>query len=152
MGPRVRPGRSTSVAAPRGFVATIRALLRDERIAFLVVGGLNTVIGLTWFFLIHSVAGSVIGYMTTLVLSYALGTVSGFVMQRRFVFRVSGTVLADFARFTVVNATGLALNAVLLPLLVEVVGLDVLPAQLLATAMTVVMTYVGHRSFSFRRT
>jgi putative flippase GtrA len=150
MGP-LRDRDAPTSTASRGIVARVRAILADQRIAFLVVGGLNTVIGLGWFFLIHLVAKDAIGYMVTLVLAYALGTVSGFILHRRFVFRVTGTVAADLARFAVVNATGLAVNSALLPLFVEVIGLDVAPAQLLATALTVVMTYVGHRSFSFRR-
>lgn len=146
------PKSSERVAsAQHSTVALIRALLSDQRVAYLIVGGLNTVIGLTWFFLIHLLAGDRIGYMLTLLCSYVLGTLSGFVLQRRFVFRVTGTVVADLARFAVVNSGGLAINSLLLPLFVEVAGIAVGPAQLLATALTVIATYLGHRSFSFRR-
>ena len=50
-----------------------------------------------------------------------------------------------------VQAVAFGLNAVLLPLLVEVVHLPVLPAQVLALGLVVVTSYFGHALISFRR-
>jgi putative flippase GtrA len=72
-------------------------------------------------------------------------------MHRKFVFRVSGRILPDLARFELVNLGSLLLNAILLPLFVEVGSVAVVPAQFLATAVTVFLSYFGHRFFSFRR-
>lgn len=119
--------------------------------AYLLVGGVNTAIGLAWFAVWHVLIGDVIGYMGTLVLAYALGMISGFVMQRRFVFKVAGPFMVDFLRFGVVTAATFGLNAVLLPLFVEVGRVPVLPAQVVSIGLTVVLSYFAHRSFSFRR-
>ncbi len=72
-------------------------------------------------------------------------------LHRRFVFRVRGHVWLDLARFEVVNLAALGLNAVLLPLLVEVAGLPVILAQVVAGGLAVIGTYFGHLLFSFRR-
>jgi putative flippase GtrA len=129
----------------------VRGLLRDQRVAYLLVGGINTVVGLAWFYVLHLLFGDTIGYMGTLVGAYALGMITGFAMQRRFVFKVVGPVMLDFMRFAVVTAATFGLNALLLPLFVEVVGVPVFPAQIVSIALTVVMSYFAHRSFSFRR-
>jgi len=129
----------------------LRRLVRDERVAFILVGAVNTAVGVGWFVLFHYLVGAVLGYMGTLVLAHVAAVLCAFVMHRRLVFRVRGHVLLDLARFEVVNLGALALNAVILPVCVEVLGFDVIPAQLVATALCVTLTYLGHRMFSFRR-
>lgn len=127
-------------------------LLHTQQAAFLVVGAINLAIGLTSFALLYTLAGKVIGYLATLVLAYAIATLGAFTLHRRFVFRVQGQVITDFWRFVVVNAAAFSLNALMLALFVEVAGIPVLPAQLLAIVFVVVFNYFGHSLFSFRRT
>jgi putative flippase GtrA len=131
--------------------ALVRAILTDQRVAYLLVGGVNTVIGLAWFFVLHETLGGTLGYMGSLVGAYVLGMFSGFAMQRRFVFKVAGPFAVDLMRFGVVTAGTFCLNALLLPLFVEVARVPVFPAQVLAIALTVVGSFFAHRSFSFRR-
>ena len=116
-----------------------------------MVGGFNTVVGLVAFAVFERWLGGTIHYLGALVLAYAVGICFGFVLHRRFVFRVAGGWLVDLIRFIGVQAVALALNASILPLMVEVVGLPVLPAQVLTLAIVVVSSYFGHALVSFRR-
>ena len=140
--------RQTSEHASPG---RLLVLLRSQEVAYLVVGGINTAIGLTWFAVVHQVWGQYIGYMGSLFVAYALAILCAFVLHRSLVFRVHGHVLRDLARFTSVNLTALGINAVLLPVCVELVGLPVLPAQVVVTGLTVILSFFAHRSFSFAR-
>jgi putative flippase GtrA len=133
-------------------------LVRDQRVAFLVVGGINTVVGFGIFvacsesvghFVDHQF-GKLAGSLVTVGISHVLAVLFAFVMHRRFVFRVRGHVLRDFVRFESVYLTGLGINAVALPVLVEL-GLSRIPAQAIIVAATTLLTYFGHRHFSFRR-
>jgi putative flippase GtrA len=127
-------------------------LVRDQRVAFLIVGGFNTVNGFALFVLFHVLLGNGFAhYMTTLLLSHVVAVVIAFFLHRRFVFRVRGHLLVDALRFEAVNLGALGLNAVLLPLFVEVAGLDVIVAQLAAGVGVVVLTWFAHSQFSFRR-
>ncbi|AWB91719.1 GtrA family protein [Aeromicrobium chenweiae] len=135
-------------AVPRRAVA---AVVERRELRYLVVGGLNTAFCLAAFIVLDRLLGDAIHYMGTLVLAYAVGILTGFAAHRRFVFGVHGRLLGDFLRFTVVNLGGFAVNAALLPLLVEVVGIPPIPAQVLAIGCTVVVTYFGHALFSFKR-
>jgi putative flippase GtrA len=125
----------------------LRALLAREEIRFLLVGGVNTVVGYGLFALFLLVTG----YLASLYLSYACAIVLAFVLHRRFTFRVRGNVAVDFIRFVGVYVVSLAINTVVLPLLVEVAGLHPLVAQGVALVITTVISYVGHKLFSFRR-
>ena len=127
------------------------SLLASRQFRFLLVGGVNTALGLALFVVVQSLFGSTIGYMASLVISYAIAILCSFALQRRFVFQVRSRVMLDLGRFTLVNLTGLALNAVLLPFFVEIVKLSPVPAQIFSLAIVLVFNYFGHSLFSFRR-
>ncbi len=133
-------------------------LFRDQRVAFLIVGVINTVVGFGIFVVCsvtvgHTVdqrSGKLAGTLVTIAISHVLSVLFAFVMHRRFVFRVQGHVLRDLVRFWSVYLTGLGINAVALPLLVEL-GMQRIPAQAIIVAATTLLSYFGHRHFSFRR-
>lgn len=127
-------------------------LVRDQRFAFLVVGGINTMMGFGGFVVLHMFLGDgFVRYMSALVGATAFAMLIAFNLHRRFVFKVSGHYWRDLGRFILVNLGVLGTNAVALPLLVEVGGLPVVPAQVLSMGVTVVVSYLGHSLFSFRR-
>lgn len=133
--------------------ARARAISRDTRIRFLAVGSTNTVIGYAVFAALQLIVFRDLpfGYLVSLVLSYAVGIAVAFVLYRRFVWKVSGNVLVDLLRFIGVYLTAIAINAALLPLLVELVGLPPLLAQLIVLVITTLVSFFGHSRFSFAR-
>ena len=132
---------------------TAALLLGDQRVRFLLVGALNTVVAYGLFVVFtHWVFGAApLGYLLSLALSYAIAIVLAFVLYRRFVYRVSGNVLVDFLRFLSVYAVTISLNFAALPLLIELVHVPVLIAQALVVIVATLISFFGHRSFSFRR-
>ena len=133
-------------------------LVRDQRVAFLIVGGINTVIGFSIFVACSETVGHIVdqrygkvaGTLVTVGISHVLSVLFAFVMHRRFVFRVRGHVLRDLARFESVYLTALAINAVALPVLVEL-GVNRILAGAIIMACTTLLSWFGHRHFSFRR-
>lgn len=140
------------MGAARATPAThVRALLSDRRIVFLLVGGFNVFQGFCWFAFFHALWGDHLPYLVILFITYVPAIIIGFTLYRVLVFKVEGHVVKDFVRFTMVQATALAINAASLPILHEVVGLPVLVAQAVSIAVIVVFSYLGHLYFSFRR-
>lgn len=142
-------------SAPPGLLTR---LIRDQRMAFLLVGAINMVVGFATFvacsesvgtFIDHRF-GKVAGSLVTLGVSHVLTVLFAFAMHRRFVFRVRGNVLRDLVRFESVYLTALGVNAIALPTLVEL-GLPRITAGTVLLAFTIVLNYFGHRHFSFRR-
>lgn len=139
-------------AGMRGVPGPLFRLVRDQRVAFLIVGGLNTAIGTAWFMLfLWLLPKTIVGYLGALGCAHALAVLCAFVLYRRFVFRVSGHVWRDLGRFELVNLSTLAFNFATLPMLVEGLGWPPLPSQLVVTGTTVVYSWFAHRGFSFRR-
>lgn len=127
-------------------------LIHDQRIAFLLVGGFNTVFAFALFVGFHQLFGD--GWWRNelaLLCSNVLGILTAFVMHRRLVFRVRGHVWLDLARFVTVNLGMIATNFVLLPLFTHGFGMGAIPAQAIITVITVTTSYLGHSLFSFRR-
>ena len=126
-------------------------IVKDRRVAFLLVGVTNTVVGFGWFILFDLTIGRMWGYMATLLFSHVAAVLCAFVLYRKFVFRVRGHVWVDLGRFELVYLTSLAVNAVLLPILVEFAHLQPIVAQALIVFVTTLISYFGHSRFSFRR-
>lgn len=137
----------------KSFPQLITAILADQRVRFLAVGGVNTVLGYAIFAVLArwAFAHVPLGYLLALVISYAISITIAFVLYRLFVFVVKGNVLVDFARFVSVYAVSILANAVALPILVEIGGLNPLIAQAIVLVVTTVISFVGHKHFSFRR-
>ncbi|MGO2926949.1 MAG: GtrA family protein [Leuconostoc citreum] len=60
--------------------------------------------------------------------------------------------VSNFVRFTMVNAVSYLINLIVLPLLVNVTHMNPLIAQFLILLVTTMISFVGHKFFSFRRT
>lgn len=146
-----RAGGDETVAGMRGSDGPLFRLIKDRRVAFLAVGAVNTGVGFLWFTLFLFTVGHWLGYLTALLFAHVASVLCAFVLYRRFVFRVTGHVLSDLLRFETVYLVALGINALLLPLLVELAGLPVLFAQALIVFVTTLVSYFGHRLFSFRR-
>jgi len=157
MDPEPPTSENKPIQPPAGMQGTLGPLFRivkDQRVAFLIVGGFNTLLGTFWFvffeLLLRDHLGAY-GYMASLVCAHVAAVLCAFVLYRKFVFRVTGHVWLDLARFEVVNLAALGVNVVALPFVVELLGLAPIPAQLLITCVTALISYFGHKGFSFRR-
>ena len=132
----------------------VRRLFDDERVRFLFVGGINTVFGYAVFVLLYLSAGRVVGYLGSLYLSYLIGVSLAFVLHRRVTFRAhetGGNSVVDFLRFASVYLVSLTINTIGLPLLVEFGHLPAIGAQAIMVVVTTMISYLGHKYFSFRR-
>lgn len=142
-------GREESPAARP--LTGARALLADQRVAFVGVGAINTLVGTVVFIGLQLTLGRVAHYLVVLLCAHVISVLIAFVLHRRLVFRVTGSVLKDLARFETVYLAALAVNVAALPLLVEVAGLPVITSQLLIVFVTAMISFFGHKYFSFRR-
>ncbi|MBH0780324.1 GtrA family protein [Nocardia bovistercoris] len=126
-------------------------LVRRQELAFAVVGGANTLLGMGLTVLWLTILGPDTRPMVAVVLAYAIGIAVAFVLHRTLVFRVRGHVLRDFLRFCVVNSGGLLLNVLLLELAVTVLHFPDRPAAIVVMGLVAVASFFGHRYISFHR-
>ena len=141
---------------PGGIRALGGRLLGDERVRFVLVGGFNTGFGYLLFVVMELLVGRNFeyGYFISLYVSFVIATIVAFWLHRHFTYRVTGTgsVFIDFVRFMSVYLVSLGINTVALWALVDLLKVPVLIAQALIVIVTTLVSYFGHKFFSFRRT
>lgn len=130
----------------------MKNLLGNEKFKFLITGVFNTAFGFLMFSLIQFSIGKYITYIGSLYLSHFLTSTLAFFIYRKFVFVVSGQLLKDYWRFQTVYIVPLLANTFLLPVIIVSTGINVYFAQAIATVVLTVISYLGHKYFSFQRT
>ena len=135
-----------SVAAPGG-----RAPGRyREPVAYLLVGAWNTLFGYAVFALLYYLLGAHLHVDVILVLSYAVSIANAYIGYRYVVFRSTGSMARELPRFIAVYAVTLAANLAVLPLALRWLPWNVYVVQGLFTVVIVVLSYLGHKYFSFQ--
>lgn len=134
-----------------GLTVRVRARLATELVRFGLVGVVNTAFSFAVFAGLQATLGHVVHYLVVLVISHVIGVLEAYVLQRWLVFRVRGHWWRDLARFWSVYLVSLGVNLALLPVLVELLHMEILPAQAIVMALQAFGTYVAHKMFTFKR-
>lgn len=124
---------------------------QEQGLRYLVVGGFNFFFGFGVFVALQLAFGDVLGYVVVFCLAWLINVTEAFILNRLFVFKVRGHVLRDFLRFCLVQASGAVLNLIGLVIAVDGFGMEVLVAQIFLFPTVVVLTFLGHKLFSFHR-
>jgi putative flippase GtrA len=125
-------------------------VVKDQRVAFLLVGGANTAFS-TGLFIVFALAFPQAPSFVLLSASWTISLIAVFFVYRKLVFRVKGHLWLDLGRFALVNLTSLLVNIGLLSLFADLLKFPRIPTQLVITLLSVIISYFGHRHFSFRR-
>lgn len=128
-----------------------KTLVGHEKFKFLVTGGFNTVSGFLIFSLVQLTIGKYITYIGSLYVSHLISSTIAFVIYRRYVFVVEDYLIRDYWRFQTVYIVPLIANTFLLPAIVLTSHINVYLAQGIATLVLTIVSYLGHKYFSFRR-
>lgn len=120
-------------------------------VRYLIVGGWNTLFGVGLYTLIYELWGTRANYLGWAVAVNILAITNAYLCYKFFVFRTKGNYLREYLKCYAVYGAGALLGMAGLFLLVSVAGMNPVWANILLTGITVVLSYFGHRYFSFRR-
>jgi len=121
-----------------------------EKINYFIVGVWNTIFGYGIYALLYYAFSPSVHYLLLLLPSYIISITNAYIGYKIFVFKTKGNYLKEYLKFYVVYAFGLVVNLLLLPLFVEVSGLNPVVAQAMVIPFMVCVSYLGHKHFSFR--
>jgi len=125
---------------------------RREQLLYLVVGAWNTLFGYGVWALFEHLLHSHLHYLVIVVLSWPFSVGNAYIGYRTFVFRSKGRVLRELPRFSLVYVVTLLCGLVALPILLHTLPFSIYAIQAGFTAAVVVLSYLGHKFFSFRQT
>jgi putative flippase GtrA len=119
-----------------------------ELIKFALVGVLNTGVDVVVFFLLTWIG---IPYVTAQVISYSCGAANSYLLNKVWTFRSSGLSVAEMVRFAAVNLLSLGISVVILKLLHDTMGLDLVVSKAGATLSGLAANFLGNKLWVFRR-
>jgi putative flippase GtrA len=116
---------------------------------FLAVGASGFAINIALYgALVH---GAGVDYRVAAVISNGVALSSNFVWNRLWTFRATqGRKFEQVPRFFLVNASGFAVNLLVLQFSVEILGFPKLPSEILASAIAAPVNFLGSRQWAFR--
>jgi len=126
------------------------ALLARQEVRYVLAGGWNTAFGYGVYAGAYWLLRPRVHYMVIAVASNILAITMAYATHKLFVFRTRGNVVREYLRFYGVYGLTAVLGLVALPFCVEVLGISPYVAPLLFLVVSVVVSYLGHKHFSFR--
>jgi putative flippase GtrA len=121
-----------------------------EKIRFMLAGGFNTFIGYSVFLALYYMFSASWHYQLILVLTYLLTSFCSFITLKLFVFRAKGKWFYEYLRTLLSVSFIFFINTFSLYLLVEVFHLGVIFSQTISIGITIIVSYLAHKFFSFR--
>jgi putative flippase GtrA len=132
----------------------------SQFIRYLLVGGFNTAFGYSLFALLNWLfrgLGS-FSYMYAWALANIVAITAAFLAYKWFVFRTRGNYVREWIRCFSVYGSGMIFGFIALPILVTALrhamcrpDLASYLAVALLTTVTVILSFFGHKEFSFRQ-
>ncbi|MER7006896.1 GtrA family protein [Dactylosporangium sp. NPDC000555] len=126
-------------------------LLTDRRVRYVAVGGVSSAVYYALFAAIYLTTRHHLHYLAVPVLANLGCAIVTYPLQRRWVFRATGPVVAGFLKFYVICLWALVFTYAGLPLLVELAGVPVLAAQALLIVAAPLINYQLSKFWAFRR-
>ncbi|MCX7971077.1 MAG: GtrA family protein [Negativicutes bacterium] len=125
--------------------------LHRKKFRYLLVGFWNTVFSYLLFAAFFAWLGDRLHYQLIVVAVNVIAITNNYIAYKVFVFRTRGNYWREYLRFYAVYGLGIGLNLLLLPLLLSFTPLNAYAAQAVVTVIIIIVGYIGHNRFSFRR-
>lgn len=122
----------------------------SDKIRFLFVGGFNAGVS----YLIYSAFCIVLddsAYQIALALAWAISSIVSYTTQKFLVFEGKGNWVKEYLKCCTTWFFSYLINAGLLEFIVKILHLNVFVAQIVATIVSAIFTYVFFKKFAFRK-
>lgn len=121
-----------------------------SKIDYLLVGGLNTVIGLSVFPALYFLTKSYqLHYMVVLGISQVVCVTIAFFTNKYFVFKTEGNHLSEYLKFAAFYSAYFVINLIVMPILVEIAGMNPVKSQILISIGIIISSYFWHSKITF---
>ncbi len=122
----------------------------NQQLRFLIIGGWNTAFGYGCFALAYRLLSPSVHYLVIQAVCVVVNITNSYLCYKFFVFFTRGNYLREYLRFYAVYAVPIGLGFVMLPLAIEVLKMNAYLAMALITILLTIISYLGHKHYSFR--
>jgi len=117
---------------------------------YLLAGVWNTAFGYGVFVCLIAWRGTPVNYLAIAIVSNVLAISNAYLVHKFLVFQTRGNYVREYFKYWLIYGVSAVLGVCLLAMLVSGFGLDVYAAQAGVVCGQIVLTFMGHRKFSFR--
>ncbi|MGF7049232.1 putative flippase GtrA [Paenibacillus sp. DS2015] len=122
--------------------------MKNQSIKFIIVGVLNTIVGfLVYAGYIHFIRNN---YLEALICSHVIGVAHSYLWNNRWTFQQRKYNARSAVKFVSIYVVTFFVNLFLLAILVDTIELDKLIAQAIALFLTTLVSFFGHKYWSFK--
>lgn len=125
----------------------LERMLNDQRIRFIIVGSINTIVGYGAFVIMVFVN---MHYLVANICSTIIGITCSYILNKYFTFHSSEKSVMEICRFISVYLFSFAIGNLVLLVTVEWMTLTPYLAGGINLAMTTIISWFGHKYFSFK--
>lgn len=129
-------------------ISKIKELFKYQQIRFLFVGGLNTIVGYGSFALLLLTG---MNYLLANTISYIVGVIHSYIWNRKFTFKSKNKSILEIVKFVLVYVVNYLIGLLSLYILVDIFKIDKYIAGALNLIITTLISWFGHKYFSFRQ-
>ena len=123
----------------------------DQQFRFLIVGGVNTFVGLSIYPLLYIATRKLgLSYLWLLVPSQIIAISFSYTTYKYFVYKTKGNHVKEYGRFSFFHIVMFMLNLVALPFFVEVCGINPMISQVLFGLFVASTSYLWYEKIAFR--
>ena len=127
----------------------------EEIIAYLIVGVLNTLVSWgAWFLLAYTIMDAQVMWQNVVlsVVSWVVGVVFGYVMNRKFVFKSKEpNIMKEFLQFSGGRVSTWVLDAVMMVLLVNILRINEAFSKIFVSVLVMIGNYLLSKLFVFKK-
>ncbi|MBU1036983.1 GtrA family protein [Patescibacteria group bacterium] len=121
----------------------------EQFIRFFIVGGFSTIVDFALLFSLTEWAK--LWYLLSATVGFSGGAITNYSLNKNWTFQNKDKRIArQFTVFFIVALVGLAINNTILYLGVEVFNLWYMLAKVIAAAVTLIWSFIGHKYITFR--
>jgi putative flippase GtrA len=122
----------------------------DQRFRFLIVGGINTIFGLSIYPLLYIATRRFdLSYLWLLVPSQIIAISFSYMTFKYFVYKTEGNYFKEYGIFSFFHIVMFMLNLVALPFFVEVFGINPMISQVLFGLFVASTSYIWYKKVTF---
>ncbi len=124
--------------------------MRVQSVKFIIVGILNTLVGYSVYFVCLRLFD--IHYVISLTIAHVIGVIHSYIWNNKWTFQAKKIDFESIIKFSAVYVLTFLMNLLLLSVLVQIGGYNALISQLFALFFTTLISFVGHKYWSFSKT
>lgn len=123
-------------------------MLDDQRIRFVIVGGINTVVGYGTYAIMVFLN---IHYLVANICSTIIGVICSYILNKYFTFRSRNRSIMEICRFVSVYLFSFTIGNLILLVTVEWMRITLYLAGGINLVTTTIISWFGHKYFSFKK-